>query len=67
MTSKEAKEIVAFVAELIRGKRAFHRLGLRQLSKVSGVSLATLSRIERGGIPDAITFIKLIAWLRERT
>ena len=67
MTSKQAKEIGAFVAELIRGKRAFHRLGLRQLSKVSGVSLATLSRIERGGIPDAITFIKLIAWLRERT
>ncbi|MCI0408849.1 MAG: helix-turn-helix domain-containing protein [Acidobacteria bacterium] len=64
MTRKDAEDVVAFVAELLRGVRAMRGHGLRQIAKASGVSLATLSRIERGGIPEVLTFLRLVAFLR---
>ena len=35
------------------------RIGLREFAKQAGVSLATLSRIENGNLPDIETFFKL--------
>lgn len=65
MTRQEAVRIVDFVAELVRGAKALKGIGLREISKDSGISIATLSRIDRGGVPDAITFIRLTEWLRQ--
>jgi len=43
----------------IRGER-----GVREVAKEIGISAATLSRIERGNIPDLDTFGKVCRWLR---
>lgn len=32
-------------------------------SKMIGISKATISRIEKGAIPDMDTFLKIISWL----
>lgn len=37
--------------------------GVREVSKEMGISPATLSRIERGRVPDLDTFSKLCKWL----
>lgn len=37
--------------------------GLRDTAKEIGISLATLSRIENGKVPDLETFSKLCKWL----
>jgi transcriptional regulator with XRE-family HTH domain len=39
-------------------------LGIREYSKQVGVSPATLSRVERGNLPDLETFRKLCAFLK---
>jgi transcriptional regulator with XRE-family HTH domain len=38
--------------------------GIREFSKRVGVSPATLSRIERGNLPDLETFTKLCAYMK---
>lgn len=43
--------------------RASHCYGVREMAKTSGVSHATLSRIERGHAMDAKTLLKLWMWL----
>ncbi len=37
-------------------------LGLREVATVTGVSAATLSRVENGEIPDLQTFLVLCSW-----
>ena len=37
--------------------------GLREIASQIGVSVPTLSRIEKGNMPDLDTFMKLCAWL----
>ncbi|MEX2158612.1 MAG: helix-turn-helix transcriptional regulator [Dehalococcoidia bacterium] len=37
--------------------------GLREVAREIGVSAATLSRVERGHLPDLETFGKICAWL----
>lgn len=46
-------------------KRSAEKLSLRSVSKVTGVSPSTLSRIEtaKGFIPDATTLARLCRWL----
>ena len=41
-----------------RGKR-----GIREVAKEIGISSATLSRVERGKLPDLDTFTKICNWL----
>ena len=65
MKTDEAKQVIAFVAELLRGSRALKGYGLRKIAVSSGISIATLSRIERGGMPDALTFVKLVMYLKK--
>jgi len=43
----------------VRGDR-----GIREVAKEVGVSPATLSRVERGNLPDLDTFAKLCRWMR---
>jgi len=47
---------------LIRKRRAKH-VSLRAAAVWARVSYATLSRVERGGIPDLMTFLKICQWL----
>ena|SRR6266496_1857959 len=50
----------------IRAKRRQAKLGVRKAAEESGISAATLSRLERGifsNLPDALTLTKLAAWL----
>ena len=49
------------------GKLLMERRGTRGIREVAGeigVSAATLSRVERGKLPDLLTFQKICKWLR---
>lgn len=43
--------------------RMHHDLGVRELAPRIGLSIATLSRIERGHAMDAATLLKVWQWL----
>ena len=43
--------------------RAAASYGVRELAPEIGISIATLSRIERGHTPDADTLLKVWTWL----
>lgn len=52
------------LGEYVKRKRQEDGLSLREVSTVTGVSPATLSRIENGiGIPDSTTLARLAGWL----
>lgn len=40
-------------------------LSMDNCSKLIGVSKPTLSRLENGGMPDLMTFFKIIKWLNK--
>lgn len=63
MTTEEAREVIGHVRAMVTFKRQAQHMGLRELFKECGVSIPTLSRIERGHSMDAETFLKLIEWL----
>lgn len=47
--------------------RLSHDMSLRQLSKITGVSFSTLSRLERGvGLPDKDVRIKIAKWVSDK-
>ena len=50
------------LASMLKAKRG--KIGLRIVAEaINGVSVATLSRIEQGKVPDVDTFIRLCHWL----
>jgi transcriptional regulator with XRE-family HTH domain len=51
------------LAQRIQERRAGK--GIRETASEVGVSAATLSRVENGGIPDLETFGKICRWLAE--
>ena len=51
------------VGECLKAWREKHDLTVRHFAPMIGISIATLSRIERGGQMDAETQLKLIAYL----
>ena len=54
------------LASMLKDKRG--KSGLRSVSEAIGdVSVATLSRIEQGKVPDVDTFIKICKWLQVPT
>lgn len=57
-----AKLTIQQLGELLRKQRGGR--GIRETAKEMGVSPATLSRIERGNVPDLDTFGKVCRWLR---
>lgn len=72
---KFAKDIVAFRASKsaktisVRTTTGLVSLtvpsGLRLSARNAGISAATLSRIERGCVPDIHTFAKICGWMQE--
>ena len=56
-----AKIDLQTIGKLAREKRG--DVGIRATAKVIGISSATLSRIERGFLPDLETFGKVCKWL----
>jgi transcriptional regulator with XRE-family HTH domain len=52
-----------FQARLIHAANGYT---LQEVAAASGVSTATLSRLERGGMPDLPTFFALCAWMKAR-
>ena len=63
MTTKDTKDVIAHVRAAVTFTRQAKHMGLRELFRECGVSIPTLSRIERGHSMDAETFLKLIEWL----
>lgn len=54
------------LAGMIKEKRG--KTGLREIAKEIGdVSAATISRVEKGKVPDVDTFIKICKWLGTST
>ena len=51
------------LAKRIQERRAGK--GIRAAAQEVGVSSATLSRVENGGVPDLETFVKICRWLDE--
>lgn len=51
------------IGALLKAWREKHDITTREFAPTLGISIATLSRIERGGQMDAETQIKLIVFL----
>lgn len=49
------------LAKMIKQKRGDQ--GLREVAKVIGISVSTLSRVENGNLPDIDSYMKLCKWL----
>ncbi len=49
------------LSDLVRSKRG--NCGLRETATIVGVSAATISRVERGIIPDVRTFLAICDWI----
>jgi transcriptional regulator with XRE-family HTH domain len=55
----------ADLGAVLRARRREKHLSLRDLHDLTGVSVNTLSRVERGHIPDLTNFRRIIEWLDE--
>lgn len=54
---------IANLGALLRARRREKHLSLRDLADQTGVSLNTLSRVERGHVPDLKNFRLILDWL----
>jgi transcriptional regulator with XRE-family HTH domain len=54
---------VANLGPILRARRREKHLSLRDLADQTGVSLNTLSRVERGHVPDLKNFRLILDWL----
>lgn len=63
MTDAEVRQVLDVLSGEVALIRAAKGLSLRALAAETGVSYATLSRIERGKTPDGPTLIRLARWL----
>mgnify|MGYP000943708711 CR=1 FL=1 len=52
------------LGDALRGERRQRRISLRDLADEIGVSFNTLSRVERGHLPDLTNYNKIVSWLR---
>ncbi len=52
---------IQILSDLVRSKRG--NRGLREMATIVGVSPSTISRVERGTIPDVATFLAICDWL----
>ena len=51
------------LSDALRAERRKRRLSLREVSYETGVSVNTLSRVERGYLPDLKNYQRLVDWL----
>lgn len=57
---------ISLLSETVRARRGSS--GLRETAKQIGeISASTLSRIEKGNVPDVETYIKICEWLEVST
>lgn len=56
-------EPISNLGAILKTRRREKRLSLRDLADQTGVSLNTLSRVERGHVPDLKNFQRIIDWL----
>jgi transcriptional regulator with XRE-family HTH domain len=54
---------VSELGALVKKRRKARNLSLRDVADQTGVSLNTLSRVERGHVPDLPNFRRIIEWL----
>jgi transcriptional regulator with XRE-family HTH domain len=54
---------IANLGAILRARRREKRLSLRDLSDLIGVPPNTLSRVERGDVPDLKNFRRIVEWL----
>lgn len=54
---------ISQLGALLRQRRRERRRSLRDLADEIGVSLNTLSRVERGHVPDLVNFQRIVDWL----
>jgi transcriptional regulator with XRE-family HTH domain len=62
--SPAASQNIGQLGPMLRARRRAKRLSLRDLAVETGVSLNTLSRIERGHVPDLKNFQRIVEWLQ---
>lgn len=55
----------ADLGAVLKARRREKHLSLRDLHEITGVSVNTLSRVERGHIPGLTNFRRIIDWLDE--
>jgi transcriptional regulator with XRE-family HTH domain len=55
----------ANLGAVLRARRRKKHLSLRDLHELTGVSVNTLSRVERGHFPDLKNFRRIVNWLDE--
>ncbi|HUZ56290.1 MAG TPA: helix-turn-helix transcriptional regulator [Streptosporangiaceae bacterium] len=51
------------LGDALKAERRSRRLSLRDVSDATGVSVNTLSRVERGHLPDLKNYQRLVDWL----
>jgi transcriptional regulator with XRE-family HTH domain len=51
------------LGSMLKAERRSRRLSLRDVSDETGVSINTLSRVERGHLPDLKNYLLLVDWL----
>jgi len=54
-----------FRKAIILKRSLSNRMGMRECSEEIGISPATLSRIERGKMPDLMTYVMVCKWLKQ--
>ena len=54
---------ISNLGAILKARRREKRLSLRDLADQTGVSLNTLSRVERGHVPDLKNFQRIVDWL----
>ena len=57
------KPAMTVLGEVVKARRIYLKLSVRKAGELSGVSGATISRVEHGELPDIPTFSKLCTWL----
>src|SRR6266545_1961337 len=58
-----AEPDISNLGAILKARRRAKRLSLRDLAAETGVSLNTLSRVERGHVPDLKNFQRIVDWL----
>lgn len=56
-------EPIENLGPILKARRRERRLSLRDLAEQIGVSFNTLSRVERGHVPDLRTYQRIVEWL----
>ncbi len=54
---------IANLGAILRARRREKHLSLRELHELTGVAVNTLSRVERGDVPDLKNFRLIVEWL----